>query len=362
MPLPTLRELTALILPSVIVSCGGDGGAVGPAVLPVSDEPFAGVATVIEEFAVADMALVVGDADGTIWFSEKGTFELDQVQLIASASKWLGAAVIMALVEQGVMALDDRPQDYLDYWTSAAADPRSRVTLQQLLSFTSGFDHDTLNVSCVEESATTLQSCAQNLYSQALSFEPGTAFSYGPAHLAVAGAMAEQATAQSFRTLAQLQVSAALNLANTDVLRPSPANPRVAGGWTSTARDYGAFLRGLLSGEYLGSVRATMLEDQTAEPVIMVTRPAVIDDNQFDFHYASGAWRECTQPQWDETCDALGIVASPGAFGWYPWIDFENGYYAVIAMRESVVNGQSATAAAMDLALVLRPLIEDALR
>ena len=56
--------------------------------------------------------------------------------------------VIMDLVEQGVMSLDDRPQDYLAWWTSDPADPRSEITLEQLLSFTSGFDTGSDDAKC----------------------------------------------------------------------------------------------------------------------------------------------------------------------------------------------------------------------
>ncbi|MFK8015374.1 MAG: serine hydrolase domain-containing protein [Gammaproteobacteria bacterium] len=359
MPVSAAREIAALIVPSLVAACGGDGGAIGPATSGPTDPPQAIATQIIDDFAVEDLAVIVGDASGEIWTYEKGGFSADEAHLIASASKWLSASVIMTLVEQGVLELSDNPQDHLAWWTSAVDDVRSHVTLEQLLSFTAGFDHSDLDVACIEDATTTLDQCAQTLYAGELGFDPGSTFSYGPAHLQVAAAMAEQATGQSFRALLQLQLVSALGLTQTDAFVPSPANPRVAGGLTSSARDYATFLRALLSGDFLASVRGTMLEDRTALPVVIAQRPSVIDDSAFDFHYALGAWRECLQPLWDTQCEPVRVASSPGAFGWYPWIDFERGYFAVIAMREGTVDGQSATAAAMALSLQLRPIIDD---
>jgi len=92
-------------------------------------------------------------------------------------------------VDEGALALSDSPQRYLTWWTSDATDPRSRVTLEQLLSFTSGLSGgDGLalgdeGVPCIEDANTTLEACAQNSYEGYFSFEPGSAFFYGPTHL-----------------------------------------------------------------------------------------------------------------------------------------------------------------------------------
>jgi CubicO group peptidase (beta-lactamase class C family) len=126
---------------------------------------------------------------------QKGNFSSTAITLIASATKMLTGVTILRLVEAGRTSLSDNPQKYLSYWTSGPADPRSRVTLQQLLSFTSGFnagedDRDT----CIFDGGTTIAACARSYYEAGLQSTPGSAFSHGPAHLQIAGAMAEAAT------------------------------------------------------------------------------------------------------------------------------------------------------------------------
>lgn len=48
----------------------------------------------------------------------------------------------------------------------------------------------------------------------------------------------------------------------------------------------------------------------------------------------------CLSPTWNEECAAQQVYTSPGAFGFMPWIDRVNQYYALIG----VVNINSASA------------------
>ena len=91
---------------------------------------------------VPNLYIIVGTRAGVVYRYEKGRFPSASTYPIASASKLVASATIQRLVDRGVMRLDDNPQRYLSYWTSSAADQRSRVTLEHLLSFTSGFNTD----------------------------------------------------------------------------------------------------------------------------------------------------------------------------------------------------------------------------
>ena len=119
------------LLALTATACGGGGGSGdAPAPIPpVVADPWADVASVLDASSVDDLALIVGDASGEVYRYEKGSFGVADEHAIASASKWLTGATIVALVEQGVMNLDDQPQDYLAYWTDDPADARSQITL-----------------------------------------------------------------------------------------------------------------------------------------------------------------------------------------------------------------------------------------
>lgn len=112
------------------------------------------------------------------------------------------------MIEEGVISLDDHPQQYLDWWTDDQADPRSQITLAQFLSFTSGFSGGTGLVGdevipCVEDGEVTLDDCAQTIYAEYFTFELGRSFFYGPAHMHLAATMVVVATGEDWNRLLQ---------------------------------------------------------------------------------------------------------------------------------------------------------------
>ena len=56
----------------------------------------------------------------------------------------------------------------------------------------------------------------------------------------------------------------------------------------------------------------------------------VLDARGQDWHYGYGAWIECTATY---DCDETTRISSPGAYGAYPFIDLEHGYYGIIARQ-----------------------------
>ena len=85
------------------------------------------------------------------------------------------------------------------------------------------------------------------------------------------------------------------------------------------------------------------------------------DANGERWHYALGFWQQGIVPAWDATCDNPRLASSPGAFGWYLWIDVDAGYYAVLVTLGTLGFLFSPTEEAVLLGSELRPLIERAL-
>ena len=341
-------------------SSGGGGGPTPsptatstptPTPTPTPTDKWATVKAEINASSITDIALIVGTPSGGVRLRyEKGAFRLTDTHLIASASKMLAGLTILKLVEDGQMSLADNPQKYLPYWTTSAADPRSRITLAQLLAFTSGFNQSETGVACLSDPDTTLQACAQTYYNLGISSTPGTAFSYGPGHLEIAGAMAEVAGGKRFNLLFREKVGDPLGIGPVSgIVYPSANNPRVAGGGVSTGEEYAKLLDGVLGNRLLASL-TNFKADQTAA-VSFLYRPVTAD-----WHYAAASWRECDAPVFATGCTNVFTVSSPGLFGWTPWIDFDAGYYAVVAMEEA--NGSAASVA---LEQRLQPLIAAAL-
>jgi CubicO group peptidase (beta-lactamase class C family) len=345
-----------------LVSCGGSNS--NDQRFPQSDPNtvFSTLDPMLSDFTADNYVFILGNADGRLYSYTKGNASIGEVKLVASFSKWLASAAIMTLVEQGVMSLDDHPQKYIRWWTDDPADSRSQITLEQLLSFTSGFSIIENEYSCVKNNFLDLEECAMDLYQTGITAEPGTQFNYGPAHLQIAAYMAQVASGQTFVQLFDMSVAQPLGLTGTQ-LRENIDNPYVAAGFHSTGADSERFLRALLSGEFLVAQRSVWDADRTGPPVTLGVIPPGLDIDQNPWRYALGHWRECADSSWTIACENRAVVSSPGALGWYPWIDYEHGYYAVIGYQTSVNDTTGvASAASMALSNELRPLIEDGLQ
>ncbi len=349
----------------VLAGCSGGGSEPGPVPTPAptvvpsptpspSPSPTPSTAAIqaaIDAAPVADLYVIVGTRQGVVYRYQKGRFPSTAVYPIASATKMLSGATILRLVEAGRMSLGDHPQKYLSYWTNDPADPRSRVTLQQLLSFTSGFNPGETDRGCISDGSTTIAACAREFYERGLDTAPGSAFSYGPAHLQIAGAMAEAATGQTFPNLFRQNVANPAGMSSqTTYSIPSGTNPRLSGGGESTAEDYAAFLSAMLAGRLLTDID-TYVADRTAGlPVLNEPDATEISG---DWHYGLASWHECDDTPFSSRCAAARLISSPGAFGWTPWIDFDRGYWALIAMYVPIGGAQQGVA----LEQKLQPLI-----
>jgi hypothetical protein len=106
------------------------------------------------------------------------------------------------------------------------------------------------------------------------------------------------------------------------------SEPQPAGGGVSTASDYARFLRKILNGNLaisglLGS-NAVCTNPATCPSGQALSTPVPASES---WHYSIGHWVE------DDPVVGDGAFSSPGAFGFYPWIDASRSYYGVVARR-----------------------------
>jgi CubicO group peptidase (beta-lactamase class C family) len=240
-----------------------------------------------------------------------GSYTPDTSRLVASATKWVSAAVIMALVDDGTLRLDDKISTYLPYFSGDKTD----MTLRQMFSQTSGLDNQN-EPPCLSDSTTTLDLCARQIASTVvMDGPPGSLFSYGNNSMQAAGRMAEVASGRSWNDLFTQKIRKPLGLVST--LYVGQQNPRIGGGLMTTMNEYGKFLRMILNDGMYGATRvlssaaiAEMQKDQTG-------------DADYDWspappyvRYGIGEWRDVHYGMPDGS-----QISSPGKFGFYPWID-----------------------------------------
>jgi len=275
-----------------------------------------------------DFTLALEAADGHRFVYSHGNSSLETVYESASTSKWVAAAVILDLVDRGTLALDDEPSKWLPFWQAQG------VTLAHLLSFTSGFSKEPL---CINLKNADFADCVERAYDANVGVAPapGSAFDYSSTHLQIAGLMAIRAAgAPSFAALFEdwqrrtgLFPSGAFDL-------PSLENPRLAGGMHWTGAEYLEFLRALNAGAILApATRAAMLDNQRGAAKVIDS--PTLDGIGQDWAYGFGNWLECPTALSADTfdCGSGHRNSSPGAYGAYPFIDFDHHYLGILARQ-----------------------------
>ncbi len=124
----------------------------------------------------------------------------------------------------------------------------------------------------------------------------------------------------AFATEIRSQIGSDIGLAYSE--------PQPAGGGVSTANDYARYLRKLLNGSLAMSgllgTHAVCTNPTTCPAGQAISTPVPANES---WHYSIGHWVE------DDPVVGDGSFSSPGAFGFYPWVDASRSYYGVLARR-----------------------------
>jgi CubicO group peptidase (beta-lactamase class C family) len=265
-----------------------------------------------------------------------GGMKADTAYPVASASKWLVAATVMTLVDEGRLSLDSP----IATWLTGLGEDAGRITLRQLLAQTSGLAgasgefHD-----LAQDHRITLAESARDLARRPLISRPGEVFAYGTGGFQLVGAVVEAVTGQRWAEVFDARIARPLGMTHTrwihlrlDSTDELPAaetlNPVLQGGAVSTPEDYLRFLSMLSRGGLYGSQRILsakavdmLLTDQTPQARMTPTPASVLPDA----HYALGSWCET----WD-TRGACQRNSSIGLFGVYPWVERGTGRFGVV--------------------------------
>ena len=223
----------------------------------------------------------------------------DTEMSIASASKWLWGAYVMERRAGALTAADVKALNFTSGYTSFEGCGRTQ-TVDECLAQPAG-------------NATT-----NGTYTAA---DDGV-FAYGGGH------MQQQASAMGLGAMANAALAAEQRrLLGTDIAF-SYSQPQPAGGVQTTPTDYARFLRKVLDGQLrIGAVLGT--QAVCTNPRTCATARSTPVPTTESWHYALGHWVE------DDPAVGDGAFSSPGAFGFYPWVDATRQWYGVLA-RESI--------------------------
>ncbi|HEY9131850.1 MAG TPA: serine hydrolase domain-containing protein [Dyella sp.] len=313
--------------------------ATQPAAAPTAADPSANVRAALES-AVKDGApgvtAIVMRGDTRLLRMDVGTIDPNAQWPVASASKWLTAALVMNVVDEGKLSLDVPISRYLPAFKGQAGE----VTLRQLLAQTSGEGSLEDGLDIRQDPRMTLAQSAEEVARQPLVDAPGTVFKYGGPGFQVAGAAVEAVTGKRWADLFQERIAVPLGMTHTywthipanGATAAQTRNPLLQGGAVMTAEDYMRFLGmlahdGMANGHRVlshASVEAMETVQTDGKPEAYMP-PGVKGSS---LQYGLGNWCE----SWDANLRCQ-MVSSAGAFGTYPWIDRKSGLYGIFFTR-----------------------------
>lgn len=314
-----------LLAAASVPAAAAAGAAAGPE--PTCDRAFQpaadSLAQMTGEFGLRVAGLVLRHHGRVVCTLYLGNASPSTPVLLVSAAKWLSAATILTLVDDGRLRLDDSVSRYLRDFKG----PASAITLRQLLSHTSGLPS---HHPCMFRPSLTLEECARAIGKQStLSAPPGTRFLYGGASFTVAGRMAEVADGRSWEQLFQARMAQPLGLTHTGY--GGGSNPLLSEGAAyATAEDYATFLQMILDGGVWQGRRVlseAMVEELTRNQLEGV---AIESSPRGDRTYGLGCWRDVV----DSTTGRAVVLTSPGAGGFVPWIDRKRDLVGVVAVMD----------------------------
>lgn len=318
-----------------LAGCGGSGGMATTAPTPPPPPPppppsgpspslavrkAAIEATVVSNARCASIGSIyweVGDSSGALdsgRVDKSGPSVLGTTRMpIASASKWL----------------------YSTYYVQRANGNLSSDDIK-FLNFRSGHTNLAEPPGCDNTQNETVSSCLAHTNSNGTNFgahDPSTDgfFFYNGGHMQV------HATNLGLGTLNNAGLAAELKKQLGDDVDISYTQPQLAGGVFTAPQEYAKVLRKIVAGTLLmnGKLGTSPVCTNTDLVNACPTAKNTPSPSGEQWHYAVGHWVE------DDPIVGDGAFSSPGAFGFYPWIDKTKTYYGIVAQADPVGAYQS---------------------
>ncbi len=315
-------------------------------------------------FLVEGAAIYVARFDGTLLHeSYFGGYDNTTKVPLASASKLVSAVAVMTLIESGRLDPHAPVSDYLDEFAEAkVGKPKSSITVDQMYSMTSGFEGETRAGTILGRKRITLDqavdyiACCVDLVAK-----PGSEFRYSSYGMHIAGRICEVLSGKPFDAFYNEAIN---NKIGTDITWDGlgeTQNFRPSGGGAATLNDYARVLHVVANTGTYGGV--TLFSEKLGQTMFTERTKGLAradlppDAETSDVGYAFGMWVE----ERDELGNPV-VVSSPGAFGFTPWIDFEDGYVGIImvkGIRRRLLTDLNDIRAAVDDAVRALPESED---
>lgn len=275
--------------------------------------------------------LVVQDGVILAEFYDNG-FNVDQTQLLQSASKSYAGVITAMLAEEGIL---DRNATVASYLEDFANTSQGRATVQQVMDMASGLDqvldfHTPGAEGYLFEIEQGMKAGEpqghRNLVREAeATFEPGKVWAYNDKNTDTLMMLAERVTGRSFVELLSDLFSEFGANAPGSIALTSDGTAAPSYGLSTTLRDYGLFHQWIAQGKAPAGYYVSLRD--TEKDLMLKSKSQSLYDQSIQ--YGDQAY---FLPEHD-------IVMSMGSFGQYGFSDLKTGT-AVVFMQDWATNGE----------------------
>jgi CubicO group peptidase (beta-lactamase class C family) len=242
----------------LLTACSKKGDS--PSVSPTpNNKDFSPLTAIMQNNLTAfggNAGLLLMDKAGKVLYKQYfGTYSDNNYIPIASGSKLPSMVTVMALVDKGLLRLDDKVSTF--YPTEFSATDRKDITLRQLMSHTAGFSGGSQWISTdlinLQEAVRGIGQGGMigtnNVPRASMPYAPnGSQFAYGGVSMHVAGGIAEKVTGKTWDIIFKEQVADKCLMPNTNyVALGNTTNYRIAGGAGTRMMEFANLLLMLLN-------------------------------------------------------------------------------------------------------------------
>jgi len=291
------------------------------------------LAALVQQQSLPGAALLIGSREGILHESYLGSYTRSTIVPIASASKLLAGVRMLQLAERGALNLDSPVSSYLPQFTGL----KGTMTVRQMFSHTAGFGDDSGSAVLFNNSITLAQAVDQIACCRPLNtgYSVGGQFSYGGVSMHVAGRVAEVVGGGDWQARWIAEIGAPLSITSIDWQGlGTTQNYGVAGSARSNLRDYGQVLHMLTNAgrsnnsRILRASSVAVLEQDQVGALPIAYAPINAGTG---IKYGVGSWFFPNRP-----AAQAPLIHSLGAFGFFPWVDFERGLFGIFMLRGGV--------------------------
>jgi CubicO group peptidase (beta-lactamase class C family) len=262
-------------------------------------------------------------------------FTPDTRERIASASKWLTAALAMTFIDENKFRLGDTVGKFLPILSKYG---KGHIKIWHCLSHTTGIKDGGLRETIASfQKAQNMNEYIEQILEYPMEGAPGKYFRYGNTGLQILAAVMEKVGEKDFETLFQERIAAPLGMTQTDF--GMKGLPLAAGGAWSSPNDYIKFLQMILNeGTYQGKkiISKALIHEMQKNKIGRDCIISYSPDEAGKWGYGLGEWLMdnplAIAPKKDGLPESARsqAVCSPGLFGSFPWVDNQKKYAAIL--------------------------------